>query len=505
MILIMNLALFVPFFLVLLIVGIIYLVSGYKKDFGRSLVSVCATIVSVLVSMLLAKLLAGIFAKVLISKIPGALLTELGALGGFASAIVGGMLQIILAFVLFSTFFIIFLIVFKSVAKRIKLGKLERLNFGTKQSKIGGMAIRAVDAFIVSMFLLMPIYGGIGAVVPTVAKVVRMTGVKDGQVAEVLQALEKHPVLAMYQYGPTSWVSSGLSTFEMNGKSVNVAKVADSMEGVMARIEKFSKAKGEEKIQAYKELNTYIRENVIEEKWCYDTVMAFLKEFEKQGAQDADMAEAVKIVKPLLKMSYADFKKTGIAISEFTDYALESNFVDINKTGDYTELPEDFAKRFGKLLNQSDQLISVKKMILQSSVEEVFRSNMDADADSTKAEAAKFVEKYYGSGKVAEELQTKEADAFVILLLGGDELNVLEALARHPLFGAQVAADQLTKEIICDAYRNADAEEVEALLERNPSLISTLKNKLKTYGSSPLQQETFSKYVNKTLNEKLGR
>lgn len=505
MVQILNLALFVPFFVVLLIVGIVYMVSGYKRDLGRSLASICATVVTTLLSLLLAKLTATFLAKMLVTKLPEAIFSSIGTFGGFAESVVAGMLEIALAFTLFSTFFFIFLIILKGIARKIKLGIVEKLNFGTKASKLGGMGVRALDAFIVSLFLLMPVYGGIGAIVPTAAKLVNMTGAKDSQAAELLLALEQHPVLNAYQFGPTSWVYSGLSTFDMNGKSVNVAKVAGSVEGVMERVAKFSQAKGEEKIKAYKELNAYIRENVIEEKWCYDAVMAFLKEFEKQGAGNAEMKEAIQIVKPLLKMSYEDFKKTGVAISEFSDYAIDSDFVAITKKGNYTDLPEDFTKRFGKLLNQSNQLISLKKMILQSTIEELFRSNTDYDDAQVKAEAAKFVEQYYGDGKVAENLREKEAEAFVILMFGGSELDVLEALARHPMFGAQVAADQLTKEVIYDSYHDAGEDELKTVFQKNPSLLSTFKTKLKSYSNLPLQQETFSKYVKTTMDKKIGR
>lgn len=505
MVQILNLALFVPFFVVLLIVGIVYMVSGYKRDLGRSIASICATVVTTLLSILLAKLAATFLAKMVVSKLPESAVSSIGELGGFAKSIVAGMLQIALAFTLFSIFFFIFLIIFKGIARKIKLGILGKLNFGTKASKLGGMGVRTLDAIIVSLFLLMPIYGGIGSLVPTAATMVQMTGAKDSQIADILLALQRHPVLNAYQAGPTDWVSSGLSTFAMNGKSVNVAKAADSIEGVMTRVEKFSKAKGDDKIKAYKELNTYIRENVVEEKWCYDAVMAFLKEFEKQGAANKDMAEAIQIVKPLLKMSYEDFKKTGVAISEFSDYALSEDFVAIAKKGNYTDLPEDFTKRFGKLLNQSNQLISLKKMIFQEGVETLFRTNPDYDSDKATSEAAKFVEKYYGDGKVAENLQQKEAEAFIILMFGGNDLDVLEALARHPLFGTKVAEALLTKEVVYASYHNVSQEELEALFRNNPSLLSTFKTKLKSYGNLSLQQETFSKYVKKTLDKKIGR
>ena len=53
-----NLALWAPFALIMLVIGIIFCINGYRKGLWRALLSLLATVVSAVVSVLVSPLIA---------------------------------------------------------------------------------------------------------------------------------------------------------------------------------------------------------------------------------------------------------------------------------------------------------------------------------------------------------------------------------------------------------------------------------------------------------------
>ena len=52
---------------------------------------------------------------------------------------------------------------------------------------------------------------------------------------DVMKTIESHPVLIPYTYGPGDWVYSGLSSFSMNGNTVDISRAAEVMGGLTQR------------------------------------------------------------------------------------------------------------------------------------------------------------------------------------------------------------------------------------------------------------------------------
>ena len=473
MLTIIKIALFVPFALMLAIFAIVYLINGYKKDLGRSLISLGATAAATIVSLLLAKGISWLAAPLLVKVIPANLLSGLDELGSFAEGLVQGAVEVVLSFLLFGLFFIISLAVLKSIGKKINW---DTLNTGKTGSRLAGMGIRAVDAVLVTMMLLLPLYGTIAVIAPPAAALARMSAstaqpqqrgnispdlpeAEENEELIVLETVANHPALIPYKYGPGSWVYSGLSSFSMNGKSVDVAAAAQSLEGLLDRVQAVQVAIETEDEQtildAVQEVIDYARKNVIHQRWSYNMVMALVGELDAQvelHAEELAAEEEVQAmydqVRPLLDMSFAEYKQNGEALLSFADWMLGI----YEQYGETTEemdeeqmisLMQEFYKRIGDLLNCSEQAAGLKRILLQQTAQKLFDAipNPDDRNGDLPNSAAAFINKYYGDGIVEEKDRLAEAGVFVQLLEGGDALDSAELFVRHPLFGADAVLD----------------------------------------------------------------
>ena len=101
----LNLILWAPFLLVLLISGLIFCISGYKKGLWRALISFGVTIVSAVLSMLLANVLAKVIAPSVMTMINveemfGELPISASAIQEVIKGLVGSVISLVLFVVL---------------------------------------------------------------------------------------------------------------------------------------------------------------------------------------------------------------------------------------------------------------------------------------------------------------------------------------------------------------------------------------------------------------------
>lgn len=534
---IIKLALFVPFFLMFAIFAVVYLINGYKKDLGRSLISLLATAVSVLVSLLLAKLVGWGLSKPISALLPIPA-EHMGALG---ASFIKGVIEIVLSFMFFFLFFIISLALLKSVGRKINLGKLEVLNAGKGGTRAAGMAIRLVDALLVTVMFLLPFYGTVAMVAPPAAALVRMSemgmssrvpslpteqtaapnmgdslpiermsapvkvtalpGVTKSSdepgTAQILDTLANHPVLLPYKYGPGAWAYSGLTSFSMNGKTVNVATAASSLEGLLDRVEKFVSAveaeNAEASMAAMSELIDFARDEVISQKWSYDMVMAFVGEidvmyenYEDELSINESLRDTYSQLRPLFDLTFEEYTYNAEGLLDFAGWFLE-------RCGKYllgTEpsamellsIQKETYEHLGDLLNHSEQAVALKRMILQQIASDMLYGIPDKSASA-------FVNKYYGDGFVnGDKERIREANSFFWMLEGPSALDIAEAFARNPLFGADAVIEYCGNAIYDEVFgpNLAAHEKAEEVYEK-------LNAMLKAYESAPYYQPlTFS-------------
>ncbi len=548
-----KVGLFIPFVLTLLVVAIFYLIDGYKKDFGKSLVSFIATIIGTIVSVLLAKLCAWGTAKLftpLILKKLSDLSEEMGSVLSLASGFIQSAIDVGMSFLFFSLFFTISVLIFKSLGKKIKWEKLEKLNPGKTGTRIAGMGIRGIDALLVTVMLLLPLYGSISMAAPPVAslldvfesfsvttpqenespfspndfdeslpsgylenallneenntvltdngsnQVVTMSkmimplsqenmapvnaspDIQEEDISKIIDAVANHPVLIPYKYGPGSWIYSGLSSVSLNGNTINITAAVESVEKILNLVQKYIEAledeDTEEALEIMEELIDYARNEVINQKWSYDIIMAFVGELdtlvetyadELPADADVDIEEMYDQLRPLLDMTYEEYTTNAEGLLDFASWFIETYGQYINEPltdEKEKELTEEMYAQVGELLNLSDQAVSLKRMILQMQAQKMFDGLPDkqdpayaeyyASRKNLPESGTEFVNEYFGNGIVSKKERDKEVIAMILLLEAQNGLEAAEAFVQHPLFGAQAVTEATDEYLYITSY-----------------------------------------------------
>ena len=534
---IVKLALFLPLALILAIFAIVYLINGYKKDLGRSLISLGATAVAVAGSLLLAKGISRIAAPLLIKAIPAEMMSNFAEFGSFADGLVQGAIEVVLSFLLFGLFFIISLAVLKSIGKKISWNAL---NADTVGSRLAGMGVRAVDAVLVTVMLLLPLYGTVAMVAPPAAALLRMSAstaqpqqrgnvspdvseTAENEELAILEAVADHPALLPYKYGPGSWVYSGLSNFSMNGKSVDVTAAAQSLEGLLDRVQVVQAAIETEDEQvildAVQEVIDYTRKNVIQQRWSYNMVMALVGELDAQVELHAEeLAEEEEVqamydqLRPLLDMSFEDYKQNGEALLSFADWLLSTyeQYYDAYDEAKEEQLMQEMYTRIGDLLNCSEQATGLKRILLQQAAQKMFDTMPDfydpssADYYAARGDlpntAAAFIGTYYGDGIVAEKDRLTEAVAFLKLTEATDAYDAAEIFVRHPLFGADAVLNTFDENLYIYGNDSLPCPE----LAQRKDLVEKLDKMLREYEkASIITTQSFRDQANTLLISEL--
>ena len=546
-------AIVVPFLLVLLVCGIAYLVDGYKKDLVRSVISLVATAIAVVISLLVAKLIAWAGAGSLVNALPVEVTEALAMLGTLGESLARGAFEVALSFVLFGLVFSIVLAILKAIANKIPLGKLEKLNSGEAGTRIAGLCIRGIDAVVVTIMLLLPLYGTVAMVAPPAATVVRLANnatlaaqsieLADDEYAEypveqtddemdalvtVLEDVASSPILIPYKYGPGAWVYSGLSSFHMNGRSVDISSAVNSMSGMIERVQICMGAIESENPQAavvaVQDLIEFTRSEVINQQWSYEMVMAFVAEADKMIAQqgsgaleDAELNAMYAQIRPLLDMSFEEYTHNAEAILEFVGWGVEV----YGKYGESTPPEEELAAvekelftRIGDLLNHSEQTIGLKRVLLQMAADRMFDTLPDIEnpeyfdyyvaRGDLPNSSVEFINKYFGDGIVAADQRYVEGALLIFLLDNPDALSAAELFVRHPLFGADAVLDTMDEYLYINGSEGGMGHQLSELdgASYYYDYLDSLLRSCADY--TPNQSLTFSNTVYWYLSEDLG-
>lgn len=486
-----NLLMYIPIGVAFAICCPIFLKHGYNKGFWRSLISLGASVAAILVSLLLGKLfgwlLSGPIANAMSGMIAG---TQAGA--GLVVAMVKGVVQAILSFVFFGIFLVVSVIVLKNVAKKIRWEKIEKEPKDKKGLRFAGMGIRWLDAVIVSLAVLLPLYGSFSVVTPVAGGMAGMAGGGSSSAARLLQTVSDHPTIVVYQVGPVSLVVDSLSTMNVDGESINSAEIIQTLEGLLTRFAVFTEADGDARVAALEDLVGYTRRNVIEKDWSYDVLQIVRQEYAKYLAQEEDPIG--QQMYELADMSRAEFKNNGVALLEFVEYALQNDFMVFYKSSDYEALSPEFYEKLGELINHSEQAITFKKMLMKEAAAKMFEDErLGSD----------FVDRLVSDEPTAKELQKQEGEAFMRMVFEEhSKANLMEAFVRHPNIAYADVKDLLTEELLVDAYGHWTGDEY--VLENSAKILADLQTKLATYETAPLTNETFRHYISTVVYEYNG-
>lgn len=520
---VLSIILAIPFIITVGVTGAIFFVSGYKKGPWRALFSLGLTVVATVISLLLSRLLSGILAGPVMGLLPMDSAEQQSAfMDSLTQSVVEGIIQVVLSLVLFFLVLLTLLIVFKCVGNRLKWAeKLDAWDKEKKSLRFAGMGIRALDTLVVTLMLLVPFYGVLASAVAPVSQVQQLSkeeGEEGGTLSNYMESIANHPLLGLYKGGPAAWVMGELSKMDVIGVDVSISDIGFDIEGLVVRYERFNNTSGAERYAALEDLNQYTRDKFVNKTWVYNLICACKDEMNNQLelVDDPEVKTQAKELISLLDMTQAEFSGNATAVLDFITYALNNNFKEFYDTSDYSLLSQKFYTELGELLNYSDQARALKKYFLLQAASSMYSEYYCVDADRyydspdydalvKKAEqkAQALIKNHFKDGKVAKKDWAKEGEAFMMILFEGDCTTLMEAFARHPLFGADTIADLVGPELLLlfDDHLSFDEEqaaEIDRILESlrtDTTVTDALMAKLQSCSTTKMGGNTFGDYV----------
>ena len=358
----LGILLWIPFVIVMTATLIMFLLSGYKRGLWRSLISLGVTAISAGLSLLLSKLIAHPVAGLIMENIPAEDM-DLPFSPEFVTQLVQGLVGVTISLLLFSVLMLMFCLIGKTLSNYLGDDKLMPKSTGMKWA---GLGIRLIDAVVFSLLILLPLYGTLATYTPVVQTAISYVDEQTEDVEALMDAVTEHPVVTASQDGPVGWVYDGLAEAQIGDNSLDIAGMADSVSGLMEKVEALENASEETAVPRALELIDYLRSDVVDEDWCYELVIEqSLPEMRTMLLEDATENERIMVEKllELCDMSQKDFRKNSHAILDFMEYLLENDQVEIDLE-DAMESKE-FLEEFGKLINASWQAAGLKKMMIR--------------------------------------------------------------------------------------------------------------------------------------------
>ena len=443
---IVTLALWAPFLIVILITGLIFAIRGYKTGLWKALISLAATLVAAGLSFLLAttigKFLAPIASAKLIAVLP------LGKVpASLVEMIAGGLIKMVLSLTLFAPCFVVITPIVKKIASCF--GK-EALKTERKGLKWGGLGIRLVDAVLYTALLFLPLYGTLAAYMPSI-KLVYSYLPQDGALSifgELLGSVESHPVVNVAGSGAMQSIYENLGKLEVGDSTVSVEEVVNTVGQVSEKLKDVKNPKDLLSGEKGKELISYIKEEVADKPWVQEVCAEVISEVAEDLVKDLPVSNQQK----QQIVSVLDVDKDGAAENlqatlEFMEFAVEKDL--LNKFEDNkdntTQLAKELEKtgaleELGALLNATDELSQVKKILMQPEVE-------------GNASVVNKVKQAVSQPVSGEASQKKEVEAMILMTI-----SPVDALLRHPQVSQDLAKEYFDSLPFESLNTNKDAD-----------------------------------------------
>ena len=503
-----NLIVFVlwlPFIFLLSIYGTIYCIRGYKKGLYRSLVSVGATVVSGIISAILAKFFASGIADNVYKSIMAENIGNSNPLfADFIELFAKGVLQGFIALFLFSSILFLLTIIFKIIASAIVKDKFEPENKGMRWA---GLGVRLVEAIVFTLLLLLPIYGTLATYMPVAEEIIDMSTTSDDEgeemiVSDIIGKIGNHPLLKAAKTKTMEAIYNTLADSKVENSNLNLPKMISSISGVLEQLKGIENLPEEEQKSAVQSLINYIDENLVGQEWFYDVYSLTINELVKMyNSSMGDLSGEEKVFAEefiaSLDLSEKDFQSCSKESLDFVEYIIENDLLTKMEQEDLSVLYNDECLyRFGEWLNCNESMISFKKMLIMSSLNEFTGSAENS---------LKLLSKVNLKIHTDKEVQKQEAGATLVLLKGVQKLVVAEGLVRHPDFGYDIVKEYITPYDFASLLYHSDVEDtsnpVIVFLNENPSIVSSLMEVLKQYATMPLTDAYYVNYANNYIRE----
>ena len=442
---VISILLWVPFLVVFLASAIIFCISGYKKGLWRALISLGITVVSAILSFFLSKFIAGMAAVGVVATVEGALPTG-DPMVGILKTLLPSLIQAVLAVAFFAIIFFVVTLVAKIVANILTK---EVLQVEDQRLQWGGLGVRAVDAVIYTVLLLLPLYGTIGTYVPPVQTALSLSANEETEViSQYLNTVKNHPMVALSSKSLFGGVYSGLmdssGTQNPDGSTnLNLGEVVSALDTTMVKFEALSSATTDEEFdKACLDLVKHLKDNVVEADWSYDLIQqttVILKDEVVNSMQGASAEEikTVETVVGMLDMTKEEFQENGGIMLDYMEYALTNNLMGSLEAGDKAALMnEEFYQETATFLNATAQTTEIKKYLISETVNSIFEADKEI--------ANKIMESYDDSAVTTPEAQKQEIEAWMAVTTAETMEELEEALHNMPTLDSDIIDDALS-------------------------------------------------------------
>lgn len=367
----LNLILWIPFLLVVVLSSIRFVISGFRRGFWLALiylgVSLAAAAVSVPIARALAPATSGSLAPYLLDLLPAELP------GGDAA--VQGLLQMLGALLVYPLVFFLLALVARLVTGLLLRPLLTRKKFF---ARLGGLTVGILHAVVYPVLLLLPLYGTLAAFMPAV-QALALSG--EGQHSEeyaYVTVLAEHPVVKLAGTEAAQWYYKGLSSVELEGAALDLAGVSQSAEDFLTQYKNMQNA---DPTQRKAMIPGFLRvlENTLDTKWCYQLVCEVgLDKF----MDPQEMPILGQWLVSLKGTSQEDYSRTVDALTALTDGLQADGTLELLLSGDdlwvLLEDPQTLT-RLDTFLESTPQTQALKKQLFTESIAEfIFGGDRDA-------------------------------------------------------------------------------------------------------------------------------
>lgn len=487
----LNLIIWIPFILVVLVTFILTGISGFRKGLWRALLSLGGVLlsaaVSILFSSLLSKLLAPTVSSFALQHLP---MEDVPAT--LADTIANMVVGCVLSVVLFGFFMIVFSIVFHIISMKVNS---DRLNVSTKGLKWAGLGVGLATSLVFALIFLSPAYSTIGTAAGVALQLSPPTQnnqeIPGSSVANpnapldaegALGALKEHALVKASTSGPLTIINDNVVNLGVGSESLSIPAIMDTFDKLGQKLELIANADQDDIEPLCKDFIEILKKDVVHTGWSYSAFnmgIDLLKDTLDENLPE-DVAQQLDLT-PIfeqLDLSRDEFMLNCDSLLNFMQYALEHDFLKFAETEDFSILYDNgIIAEAGKVANVSEQSVMIKKIIFAAAVSDMFEGDF--------AKGLAFVESSDLGMITDPDEQFAEAEA-ILILFGFADGTPTEAILRHPSLGEEALAKLSEVLDSSSLLRNSLGYELSEKMGDDPKLQEALLTNMKESAKKPL-------------------
>ena len=318
-----NLILWIPFLLVIACVAIPFCMQGFRKGFFHALLSTAATVLAAALGFVAARILAPMAVEFLISYLPEFSDENYGVFAGIASALAEGLITGLLALIVFAIVLAILTPVCKFLLALVPIPRERGLLTRTL-----GAILRLADGIVLSILLLLPLYGTLAVYGPAINTIVTITeepstdpgDAEELSIRDYIQLTADHPVIALYRTEPVTQLYNALSTADTSLGQINIPKMLQTATQTADTFQAL--ADGDVTADDLDALANIDRD-MVESEWFYTAFTTLSEGLLSQAADAEDAPAYLSALQEMTTLSQEDFAQCFTGILDLMEYASE--------------------------------------------------------------------------------------------------------------------------------------------------------------------------------------